>query len=174
MSAKNILLLIAVVGLGFYAIQYFPGQKSPEPVTGDTFVCTMDAKMCPDGSYVGRTGPACEFKCPTGTAPTDTSGKITLGLDQSAVVLGLTIKPWAVTQDSRCPSDVTCIQAGKVVVAVNFQSPKGILSTKELEVGNTITIEDISVTLDQVMPYPVSTHKTTDAEYKFTFIVKGK
>lgn len=23
--------------------------------------CTMDAKLCPDGSYVGRTGPNCEF-----------------------------------------------------------------------------------------------------------------
>lgn len=27
--------------------------------------CTMEAKQCPDGSYVGRTGPNCEFtKCP--------------------------------------------------------------------------------------------------------------
>ncbi|MEN9653970.1 MAG: hypothetical protein RL235_82, partial [Chlamydiota bacterium] len=27
--------------------------------------CTMDAKVCPDGSYVGRTGPDCEFApCP--------------------------------------------------------------------------------------------------------------
>jgi hypothetical protein len=27
--------------------------------------CTMDAKMCPDGSYVGRSGPTCEFApCP--------------------------------------------------------------------------------------------------------------
>lgn len=27
--------------------------------------CTMDAKMCPDGSYVGRQGPKCEFApCP--------------------------------------------------------------------------------------------------------------
>ncbi len=25
--------------------------------------CTMDAKQCPDGSYVGRTGPDCEFVC---------------------------------------------------------------------------------------------------------------
>ena len=36
---------------------------SPKP-TGQT-VCTQDAKLCPDGSYVGRTGPNCEFaKCP--------------------------------------------------------------------------------------------------------------
>jgi hypothetical protein len=27
--------------------------------------CTEEAKMCPDGSYVGRTGPNCEFSaCP--------------------------------------------------------------------------------------------------------------
>jgi tryptophan-rich sensory protein len=27
--------------------------------------CTMEAKLCPDGSYVGRTGPKCEFAlCP--------------------------------------------------------------------------------------------------------------
>lgn len=26
--------------------------------------CTMDAKQCPDGSYVGRSGPNCEFVCP--------------------------------------------------------------------------------------------------------------
>jgi hypothetical protein len=31
----------------------------------DGIACTMDAKMCPDGSYVGRIGPRCEFApCP--------------------------------------------------------------------------------------------------------------
>lgn len=31
--------------------------------------CTMEAKLCPDGSYVGRTGPNCEFaECPSGTS----------------------------------------------------------------------------------------------------------
>jgi hypothetical protein len=27
--------------------------------------CTRDAKQCPDGSYVGRSGPNCEFVCPS-------------------------------------------------------------------------------------------------------------
>ena len=26
-------------------------------------ICTQDAKMCPDGTFVGRTGPKCEFVC---------------------------------------------------------------------------------------------------------------
>ena len=33
--------------------------------TGQTKACTQEAKLCPDGSYVGRTGPNCEFApCP--------------------------------------------------------------------------------------------------------------
>ncbi len=31
----------------------------------------MDAMQCPDGSYIGRTGPNCEFACPT----TQTAGE---------------------------------------------------------------------------------------------------
>jgi len=40
-------------------------NTSPLPVA-----CTAEAKICPDGSSVGRTGPKCEFKtCPTTTSP---------------------------------------------------------------------------------------------------------
>lgn len=34
----------------------------PKEETG--VLCTMDAKQCPDGSWVGRSGPKCEFVCP--------------------------------------------------------------------------------------------------------------
>src|SRR3989344_5475658 len=38
--------------------------------TTSPVACTMDAKQCPDGSYVGRSGPNCEFAaCPGETAP---------------------------------------------------------------------------------------------------------
>lgn len=43
-----------------------PGWKPPagEP-GGEPVFCTMDAKECPDGSFVGRIGPNCEFApCP--------------------------------------------------------------------------------------------------------------
>ena len=40
----------------------------PEPPQGpdpDQIACTQEAKLCPDGSSVGRTGPNCEFApCP--------------------------------------------------------------------------------------------------------------
>lgn len=41
------------------------GSTPPPPKA-----CTMEAKLCPDGSYVGRTGPNCEFtECPAPTKP---------------------------------------------------------------------------------------------------------
>lgn len=43
-------------------------QTSPSPnPTDDPGICTQDAKQCPDGSWVGRTGPDCEFVCPAGS-----------------------------------------------------------------------------------------------------------
>lgn len=37
--------------------------KTPD---GSGVACTMDAKMCPDGSFVGRVPPLCQFApCPT-------------------------------------------------------------------------------------------------------------
>ncbi len=47
---------------------------SETSASGDVVVCTMDAKMCPDGSYVGRVAPACEFAaCPSTSGDRDVS-----------------------------------------------------------------------------------------------------
>lgn len=50
--------------------------ETPNVITGEVkdteepVACTMDAKMCPDGSYVGRIAPKCEFAaCPTVEQP---------------------------------------------------------------------------------------------------------
>lgn len=45
----------------------FTDQTSPLPsaTPGDQTLCTQEAKLCPDGSYVSRVGPNCEFApCP--------------------------------------------------------------------------------------------------------------
>lgn len=47
---------VTMVQRAFYKVS----QKMPQQVA-----CTEEAKQCPDGSYVGRTGPKCEFTaCP--------------------------------------------------------------------------------------------------------------
>src|SRR3989344_1396998 len=58
-----ILGICAVLVLTSFAAAYFLGKNS----SGQQVACTQEAKICPDGSAVGRTGPKCEFApCPTG------------------------------------------------------------------------------------------------------------
>jgi len=46
----------------------------------EQIACTMEAKLCPDGSAVGRTGPNCEFApCPGESDVGQLEGKISIG-----------------------------------------------------------------------------------------------
>lgn len=39
--------------------------ESPKSIAPKDTMCTMEVRECPDGSFVGRSGPNCEFeKCP--------------------------------------------------------------------------------------------------------------
>ncbi|MBU3901639.1 hypothetical protein KKF25_03270, partial [Patescibacteria group bacterium] len=60
--------IVAIIVAGILVIggvsygSYYLWQKSAGNVGQKA--CTMEAKLCPDGSSVGRTGPNCEFaKC---------------------------------------------------------------------------------------------------------------
>lgn len=66
-----ILTALVVVVIAAFAIYRRP-QGSPPP---DGVACTMEAKLCPDGSYVGRSGPKCEFAaCPSATTTPASGG----------------------------------------------------------------------------------------------------
>jgi len=67
-----ILLLTIVGGTAYYLglqksnLPKLPFQPSPTTQSSPTLACPTDAKICPDGTSVGRTGPACEFApCPS-------------------------------------------------------------------------------------------------------------
>ena len=58
----KVLVVLIFFAVGAGAGCYANGNVSP-PTT--SVVCTQEAKQCPDGSYVVRTGPNCEFQaCP--------------------------------------------------------------------------------------------------------------
>ena len=80
--SKNFLILVIILLLGgifvLVAERFFeicpddliacPEEALPpvDEVPDGGVACTMEAKECPDGSYVGRSGPNCEFTaCPT-------------------------------------------------------------------------------------------------------------
>ena len=66
MFMKKIILIIpAVVLLSGCTIEDWQISKQASVDTGNQVACTEEAKICPDGSAVGRTGPNCEFEaCP--------------------------------------------------------------------------------------------------------------
>jgi len=99
--------------------------------------CTEEAKLCPDGSAVGRTGPDCEFApCPTGTGGTGGTGT---GMANPASVfcerqggtleirtdaesegqVGICILPYGIECEEwayfrgECPAKVTCTEEQK-------------------------------------------------------------
>lgn len=66
-QSKTLITIIVLVVLALAGGMYLRSQQSLEvqaPIEEETTFCTMDAMQCPDGSYVGRTGPDCEFVCP--------------------------------------------------------------------------------------------------------------
>jgi hypothetical protein len=54
------IVLVAII----FGLYYYFARMSGAPGSGPV-ACTEEAKLCPDGSYVGRTGPDCAFAaCP--------------------------------------------------------------------------------------------------------------
>ena len=65
--AFNRQTMLPVPILGPAPVPLPPPLPTPIPIPK---ACTQEAKQCPDGSYVGRTGPNCEFaKCPAIITP---------------------------------------------------------------------------------------------------------
>lgn len=176
-----LIILLVLLGLVYPFMKPTTPPAVPGNPDGEQVFCTMDAMMCPDGTYVGRTGPSCAFVCPSPgeSEPGGPAGgtslyeEFTVGLNEPKIIGETTITAWAVTEDSRCPSDFDCIQAGRAVVALRLATPSGS-SIMEIEVGKTVTTETLAITLDEVSPYPTSSKKTQDGEYRFKFNVKGR
>ncbi len=74
-----------------------------------------------------------------------------------------------VISDSRCPTDVVCIQAGDAIVRIEILSSAGAesfdLHTAD---GRPVTDGRLTVTLVRLIPLPVSTRTIAPEEYRAT------
>ncbi len=104
--------------------------------------CTMEAKLCPDGSYVGRGGPNCEFaNCPSQVvkpvvppAPVETTK--TTGTLTGVVTLGPTCPV------ERMPPDPQCApRPYAVFVDIVRAGLDSIYKTVETDVGGKFTVQ---------------------------------
>ncbi len=74
-SSSVVALALLIVG-GVYAyLRTLPGKATVTP--SPEGACTLDAKLCPDGSAVGRIPPACEFApCPSASSNLTSGWKV--------------------------------------------------------------------------------------------------
>jgi hypothetical protein len=176
---KNSIITIVVIlllgGITVFAFQY---NKNSVKDTDDQVMCTMEAKLCPDGSYVGRTGPACEFaECPGVSSTTDPLENIvpttvTARLNEKISLFGAKATVTEVVEDSRCPANANCVWAGTVRVKVH--ATYGIFSKNTvLTLNEPLTYEGHSVTLVAVEPsIQIAGKATPPGDYAFTFSIK--
>lgn len=79
--------------------------------------------------------------------------------------------------DSRCPSDVECIWAGKADVKIKMESPLAenfVLSTLNNLLYTSIdTVGNYVFQLIDVSPYPISTREIKLEDYKVTLKIES-
>lgn len=138
--------------------------------------CTLEAKLCPDGSAVGRSGPNCAFAaCPepvaTSTPPSTTHSSIStpIAIGTSATIRGTTIGVLELVEDSRCPVDVQCVWAGTVRVRTSIDAlSRDFIFTQ----GQPQVVGGRTITLLSVTPTQKRSQQTVPlGDYRFVFTV---
>lgn len=96
-------------------------------------------------------------------------GPVRLG--EIAAVDGPGVRPDRVIEDSRCPVDVQCIQAGQLIVRATVL---GVGSSKQidLKLGVPAHVADGMLTLVNATPVPIAGETGTSAA-RFTFKFQG-
>jgi putative hemolysin len=98
--------------------------------------CTEEAKICPDGSAVGRTGPNCEFApCPNGTGIANPASKFCIAQGGESKIItaadgsqsGVCVLPYGVECDEwayfrdECPAPHVCTDEEKAQQACTLE-----------------------------------------------------
>jgi hypothetical protein len=99
-------------------------------------------------------------------------GKTTLALNQVAGFKnGVSIRPIAVLEDSRCPKDVECIWAGTTRISVRVSKNN---QSEMYEIGpgsGALTVHGTTIVFSSVEPSPLSGSPISPSDYRFTFMV---
>jgi hypothetical protein len=115
-----VIIALLIIGGGIYILvknNFFNSDTTITTTPTNAVVCTKDAKLCPDGSSVVRTGPNCEFVCPPGGTPeikTEFNKLITMHVNDKIIFsngLSLILED---INDSRCKPGLECVWQGEL------------------------------------------------------------
>ena len=107
------------------------------------------------------------------TVPPAAAGP-TAGIGQVAVVGPLRARPIAVVEDSRCPVDVQCVWAGRLVVLTEVEFAGGSQEYRgNLALGEPFPYGEETITLVAVTPAKKGGQEIDSRAYRFTFRFGG-
>lgn len=166
---KKLYILIAIVvvlllSAMFFVTGIFSNHPNP-PANPGPVACTEEAKLCPDGTSVGRVGPKCEFAaCP------NVKQEETASIGQRILNKDVYMTPIKLISDSRCPANVLCISAGNVSLRVKLER-LGETKTVDFNLTNYVNFSGRKIMLTGVTPARNSVKPIVDSDYRFTFSV---
>ena len=98
--------------------------------------------------------------------------KISARIGETVSALGIIVTPVEIIEDSRCPSDVNCFQAGTVKLKTNLATLGYTEAERIFTLNIPITTNLAIVTLVAVEPEANSKVKIKDADYIFHFEIQ--
>lgn len=85
---------------------------------------------------------------------------------------GLNVEFVRVVEDTRCPTDVTCVWAGEVKVQLSTRINAAEAVQHEITVGQSATVDGFRLIVVQVQPERISSRQISPEEYRVTLRVE--
>ncbi len=155
-------LIISILGALFVFTQNTPPKN-------EGIACTMDARICSDGSAVGRTGPNCEFApCPTVPVVDETQAHINSKADR--IVMNTPVRDSVITS----PVTITGKARGTWYFEASF--PITIVDWDGLIIGQGIAQAQSDWMTEDFVPFTATINFTvaTDTPYRRGAIILKK
>lgn len=159
------LILLAIIGLGYYYL------IKPTAIVGAPSQVIKEEQTIQEteNDKVATTGPTSVEDQVDQEQPKNV--ELTLALNQSSSLLGIQITPKDLIEDSRCPTDVNCIQAGTVRVRASLTDGES-QQERTFVLGQAQNIFGKEIILQSVLPIKISTKQVKTADYRFVFVIK--
>lgn len=110
--------------------------------------------------------------CASVVPPPSMTGTPTAGLLETANVESLFVTPIAVVEDSRCPADVQCVWAGRLIVRTEVRGGSWT-KTLDLTMGSGQHVADGEITLVSAAPAKNRRQAIQPGDYRFTYSFSG-
>ena len=116
---------------------------------------------------------ACTSTPSAPSGPVDARVVLAPGASADVTQAGIQIRFQSVLNDSRCPGDATCIQAGDAVIRIDVTRNGQSQTTFDLRVNNKQPAQysGLTVTLEELSPYPFASRPTAPGDYRATIRV---